>query len=110
MPDSDWWQALWPNPRDVILALGVEAHRDTVDLCCGDGLFTAPLAAVSRWVFAIDIDERMLEQAKKQVAGAGATNCEFLRADAYEVARIVPRPVSTAILSEGPRRVFDHVR
>ena len=99
MPDTDWWQTLWPAPRDIILALGVETHMDTVDLCCGDGWFTAPLALIARHVHAIDIDERMLEQTKKQVVAIGAANCEFLRADAYDVASIVPRPVDFVLLA-----------
>ena len=23
MPDPDWWQALWPDPEGVVMALGV---------------------------------------------------------------------------------------
>ena len=43
MPDPDWWQALWPDPRSVLDEMGVEVGTVVVDLCCGDGLFTAPL-------------------------------------------------------------------
>ena len=110
MPDNDWWQALWPDPRAVILALGVEAHMEPVDLCCGDGWFTAPLAAIARRVLAIDIDEQMLEQAKKRVAAIGAANCEFIRADAYEVASIVPRPVDFVLMANTFHGVPDQAR
>ena len=44
MPDSDWWEALWPRPGEVLAELGLEPDMEVVDLCCGDGLFTAPLA------------------------------------------------------------------
>jgi predicted methyltransferase len=47
MPDPDWWQALWPDPRNVLVEMGVEAGEIVVDLSCGDGLFTAPLAGIA---------------------------------------------------------------
>jgi predicted RNA methylase len=40
-----------------------------VDLCCGDGHFTAPLAElVNGKVYALDIDPGMLNQARLEVA------------------------------------------
>jgi len=44
MPDPDWWQTLWPNPDATITALGIRAGMEVVDLCCGDGYFTAAIA------------------------------------------------------------------
>ncbi len=110
MPDPDWWQALWPAPRDVIVALGVEAHMEVIDLCCGDGWFTAPLASLARQVYAIDIDERMLDQARQAVAAVGATNSEFLRADAYEIATIVPGSVDFVLMANTFHGVPDKAR
>lgn len=110
MPDADWWQALWPDPRSVILALAVEAGVDAIDLCCGDGWFTAPLACLAGRVLAIDIDERMLEQARKRMAGVGAANCEFVRADAYDVANVVSRPVDFVLIANTFHGVPDQTR
>ena len=28
MPDADWWQALWPDPRSVLDEMGVEVGND----------------------------------------------------------------------------------
>jgi hypothetical protein len=56
MPDADWWQALWPDPVTVLVEMGVRPGMVVVDLCCGDGLFTAPLARIVDSVYAIDID------------------------------------------------------
>lgn len=67
MPDSDWWQALWPDPRSVLDEMGVEVGMVVVDLCCGDGLFTAPLCAMASWVYAIDIDTEMIDRARSTV-------------------------------------------
>ena len=44
MPDADWWQALWPAPQRVVDALGLEHAMVAIDLCCGDGWFTLPMA------------------------------------------------------------------
>ena len=110
MPDADWWRTLWPDPRGVILALDVETGMDAIDLCCGDGWFTAPLASLARRVFAIDIDERMLEQARERMAGVGATNCKFLRADAYDVANIVAQPVDFVLMANTFHGVPDQKR
>ncbi|NIP64400.1 MAG: methyltransferase, partial [Gammaproteobacteria bacterium] len=39
MPDRDWWNALWPDPEEIVRLVGVEAGMNVVDLCCGDGYF-----------------------------------------------------------------------
>jgi ubiquinone/menaquinone biosynthesis C-methylase UbiE len=75
MPDPDWWEALWSRPEETLAELGVQSCMVAVDLCCGDGLFTAPLALMTRHVIAIDIDPGMLALARSKVAAVGATNC-----------------------------------
>src|SRR5205809_8064662 len=89
MPDADWWQALWPDPAKVLVEMGVRPGMVAVDLCCGDGLFTAALASIVDWVYAIDIDPSVLDHARALVAGAGATNCRFIVADAMTLAAVV---------------------
>ena len=91
MPDPDWWEALWPRPGEVLAELCLQPHMEVVDLCCGDGLFTAPLARMVQHVVAIDLDRRMLDLAQAKVAAAGAENCEFIECDAYDVAALVSR-------------------
>jgi SAM-dependent methyltransferase len=81
MPDADWWQALWPDPVTVLVEMGVRPGMVVVDLCCGDGLFTAPLARIVDSVYAIDIDPAMLDRARALVAAAGATNCHLVVAE-----------------------------
>ena len=57
-----------------------------VDLCCGDGHFTAPLARLVSpgKVIAVDLDAVMLEQTRN--ACTGWSNCEFVHADARDLA------------------------
>jgi SAM-dependent methyltransferase len=99
MPDSVWWQALWPRPREVLAALGVQPDMDAVDLCCGDGLFTAPLALMSRRVVGIDIDPAMLALARAKLTAVGATNCDLIAGDAYAVAELVREPVDFVLMA-----------
>ena len=99
MPDADWWQALWSDPGNILVEMGVEPGMVVVDLCCGDGLFTAPLACMADRVYAIDIDPTMLDRAQVLVAAAGATNCQFIAADAMTVDALVPEPVDYVFLA-----------
>jgi SAM-dependent methyltransferase len=99
MPDADWWQALWPAPAKVLVEMGVEPGMVVVDLCCGDGLFTAPLARIADRVYAIDIDPAMLDRARARAAAAGAANCEFVVADAMTIDMVVPEPADYVFLA-----------
>jgi SAM-dependent methyltransferase len=99
MPDADWWQALWPDPSKILVEMGVASGVVVIDLCCGDGLFTLPLAHISRRVYAIDIDPVMLDRARARVAEACADNCEFVVADAMTLDAVVPEPVDYVFLA-----------
>jgi SAM-dependent methyltransferase len=91
MPDPDWWQALWPAPRRVLAEMGIETGMVVVDLCCGDGLFTAPLCEIASRLYAIDTDPKMLDRARELVPGE--MDCEFIVADAMNIETVVPEPV-----------------
>ena len=109
MPDRDWWQALWPDPATVLEALGLQAGIDVVDLCCGDGYFTGPLASLVSpgKVIAIDLDPAMLEQAK--VACRDCANCIFSQTDARELASVIREPVDYVLIANTFHGVPDKV-
>lgn len=112
MPDPDWWQALWPQPSQVLAALGVTPGTDTaVDLCCGDGLFTVPLARLARYVAAIDIDPRMLTRAREKVTEVDNTGaCEFIAGDAYDIAKLVQNMADVVLIANVFHGVPDKAR
>lgn len=111
MPDPDWWLALWPHPAEVLAALGVGPGTETaIDLCCGDGLFTLPLAALVQHVIAIDLDPRLLAAAQERVEATGVVACEFVEGDAYDVARLVARPVDIVLIANTFHGVPDQQR
>lgn len=110
MPNSGWWEALWPDPAGVLAATGLKPGMDVVDLCCGDGWFTLPIARIARRVFAIDIDANLLEVARHRLVDAGVTNCEFIAGDAYELASLVSRPVDFVFMANAFHGVPDRPR
>jgi SAM-dependent methyltransferase len=109
MPDAGWWQALWPDPARVLADMGVRPCMVVVDLCCGDGLFTAPLTSIAARVYAIDIDPAMLDRARALVAAAGAANCRFVVADAMTIHAVVPEPVDYVFLANTFHGVTDQL-
>jgi protein-L-isoaspartate O-methyltransferase len=110
MPTAGWWEALWPDPARVVAALGVEPGMEVIDLCSGDGWFTLQIAKIARRVIAIDIDSRLLDVARHRLAEGGVTNCDFAAGDAYELARLVPRPVDFIFIANAFHGVPDRPR
>ncbi len=100
MPDRGWWAALWPDPEDMLRQIGVEPDMTVLDLCCGDGYFTAPLARlVSGRVYALDLDPLMIERAKAEVARQQASVLQWICADAREAATLLPEPVDYVLMA-----------
>ncbi|GBE48981.1 demethylmenaquinone methyltransferase [bacterium BMS3Bbin12] len=85
MPDKDWWEALWPDPEAVLRTVGMQPGMTVVDLCCGDGHFTRPMCELVHpgKIWAVDLDEALLERAKK--ACDGHPNFHAVLSDAREL-------------------------
>lgn len=101
MPDRDWWQALWPDPEGVMRKAGAAPGIRVVDLCCGDGYFTAPLSLLVRpaQVIAVDLSADMLRRAKEEVAAKGADNVTFIEGDTDDLPELVSEPVGLVIIA-----------
>lgn len=100
MPDRDWWAALWPDPEGVLRSLGVMPGTVVVDLCCGDGYFTAPLARiVEGQVYGVDIDPAMLERTRAEVARAGTAVLGLICADARDLPKLLPSKVDYVLIA-----------
>jgi SAM-dependent methyltransferase len=110
LPDSGWWEALWPEPAKILSRLGLTSGMGAVDLCSGDGWFTLPMAQVARHVTAIDIDGKLLEVARIRLAESGLANCRFIEADAYDVAKVVSIPADFVFLANAFHGVPDKAR
>ncbi len=101
MPDRDWWQALWPDPEGVMQKAGAAPGISVVDLCCGDGYFTAPLSRLVQpaEVIAIDLSPDMLRRAKEEVAANGADNVNLVEGNADDLPELVTEPVDLVIIA-----------
>jgi protein-L-isoaspartate O-methyltransferase len=99
MPDRGWWSALWPDPKGVLKELEVPREEPAVDLCCGDGYFTAPLARLVTRVYALELDPEILGRARGYVAERGETNCVFFQDDARNLAQHVTEPVGFVLIA-----------
>jgi ubiquinone/menaquinone biosynthesis C-methylase UbiE len=93
MPDREWWSALWPNPEAVLRKLLVPRGEVVVDLCCGDGYFTASLCrlAAPGVVYAVELDPEILEQAQSYITEQGTANCIFVGSDARNLQTMFPK-------------------
>jgi ubiquinone/menaquinone biosynthesis C-methylase UbiE len=110
MPDAGWWKALWPDPAKVLASTGLTGGAEAIDLCSGDGWFTLPMAKVARHVSAIDIDRKLLNVTRRQLEQAGVSNCDLIEGNAYDVAKLVPRPVDFVFLANAFHGVPEQTR
>ena len=101
MPDRDWWQALWPDPGETLRKIGAQPGTRAVDLCCGDGYFTVPLARLVApgEVIAVDLSAEMLRQARDEVAEQGIGNVVFHESDARDLSRLVAGTVDLVVIA-----------
>jgi SAM-dependent methyltransferase len=99
MPIAGWWEALWPDPAGVLASIGLKPRMDVIDLCSGDGWFTLPIAKVAHHVAAIDIDPALQEVARLRLKEARVSNCDFIAGDAYDLARLWPKPVDLVFMA-----------
>jgi SAM-dependent methyltransferase len=110
MPDATWWQALFPDPAQILSLVGLAPGMDVVDLCSGDGWFTLPMAKVARHVTAVDIDAKMLAFASSRLARERLANCDYQLGDAYRLAEFLPRPVDLVFMANSFHGVPDRER
>jgi ubiquinone/menaquinone biosynthesis C-methylase UbiE len=110
MPTAGWWEALWPDPAIVLAAVGITPGMDVIDLCSGDGWFTLQIAKIAGHVVAVDIDGDLLDVARHRLNESGVTNCDFVKADAYDLASLTPRPADFVFLANAFHGVPDRPR
>lgn len=100
MPDRYWWAALWPDPASLLLSLGVSPGMTVLDLCCGDGYFTAPLAKiVDGRVYALDLDPEMIELARLEASRQGVSVLKWITADARDIEQLIPEQVDFVLIA-----------
>lgn len=84
MPDETYWETLF-NVELVLDRLGINKHvRDVVELGCGYGTFTLPVARkISGVLKTFDIDPAMVERTRQRAAQAGVGNAVYVVGDVF---------------------------
>ena len=74
------------DPFLVLSFSGINLHDTVADIGCGPGYFTVPLAKylVSGKVYALDIDDEMLDACQQTVAQAHMGNVEIMKCAEFE--------------------------
>ncbi len=71
--------------REMLHRLKIEPGKSALEVGCGTGNLTIPLAAVMQRVVSIDFAARMLARATKKVAARGFTNVTFRQENAFDL-------------------------
>lgn len=100
-PDRDWWSQLWPDPEQTLAMLGIGPGTSLADVGCGDGYFTLPAARLVNEapVYAIDIDEELLEAVATAAATERLANIETICGDARQLVDLLPEPVDCILIA-----------
>lgn len=100
MPDRDWWTILWPDPKNTLRSLGIGPGMVVVDLCCGDGYFTAALARiVCGKVYGVDIDPDMLDLTRVELDRAGGTVLGLIHTDARNLPELLEEKADYVLIA-----------
>ena len=85
MPDETYWDSLFDIPRIVEWLDLKNASAPIVEIGCGYGTFTVPIAmATNTEVYAFDIEPPMIETAQKNSGQSGVRNVRFSLRDIIE--------------------------
>ena len=69
------------DPYDVLMQLPIDPHHQIADVGCGPGYFAIPLAKYLSYgkLYALDIEDQMLEALRKRVGATKLGNVEILK-------------------------------
>ncbi len=99
MPEQDYWETLFDVPT-ILERLGIDGRvRTVVEVGCGYGTFTAPVAArVGGPVHGFDIEADMIERTRARLATAGHRNVELHLRDVIAEGFGLPQESVDAVL------------
>ncbi len=84
MPEEAYWETLFDVPL-ILDRLGINRQlRDVVELGCGYGTFTLPVALrISGVLTTFDIESEMVERTRQRAAQAGVGNVLYVVGDVF---------------------------
>lgn len=101
LPDWDWWGKLWPAPGETLRDLGVASGTAVAEVGCGNGYFALPAARIAdpAPVYAVDLDEDLLDELGQLAERQRVENVEPIHGDARKLGRHLPEPVDVVLLA-----------
>jgi SAM-dependent methyltransferase len=99
MPEEAYWETLF-DAGLILERMGIDARlRDVVELGCGYGTFTVPVAGrISGLLTTCDVEEAMLERSKERATEAGVSNVVYTLRDVFTTGFGVERGSQDAVL------------
>jgi SAM-dependent methyltransferase len=100
-PDWDWWGRLWPTPGATLRRLGVAPGDSLAEVPCGNGYFALPAARITdpAPVYALDIDETLLDELDRLAEMHGVENVVPIHGDARSLSDLLPGPVDAVLVA-----------
>jgi len=97
--DNEWRRQNIP-PFPTLEKLGLTSTDIVADIGCGVGYFTIPAAGIlesENKVYALDTSDQMLEEVKKRMSAANATNIIVIKTSEYDL-KLPDESVTFALL------------
>ena len=100
-PDWDWWGKLWPTPGETLRRLGIASGTTLVEVGCGNGYFALPAARIteSATVYALDLDESLLDELSRVAELHAIDNVVPIHGDARSLFRHLPETVDVVLIA-----------
>jgi 23S rRNA (uracil1939-C5)-methyltransferase len=95
----------WNLMRKVVEWAGLTGQERVLDLFCGSGNLTLPLAQRARKVWGIDQDPQAIEHAAENARQNNLPNCQFIAASAEEGIKLVLKEIDSVdvVVLDPPR-------
>jgi protein-L-isoaspartate O-methyltransferase len=100
-PDWDWWSRLWPTPGATLRDLGLASGESVAEVGCGSGYLALPAARIaeSEPVYAVDLDETLLDELDELAEQQDIENVIPIHGDARNLTGVLPEPVTTLVVA-----------
>ncbi|WP_416840009.1 class I SAM-dependent methyltransferase [Haloferax sp. DFSO52] len=100
-PDWDWWGRLWPTPGETLRRLGVTPEKTLAEVASGNGYFALPAARIidPNPVYALDIEQSVLDELDHLAEQQAIENVVTLRGDARNLSTLLPEPVDIVLIA-----------